>query len=72
MSSETLVAGIRLQSQPVHQLLAAKMEPDEEEEQLLREIQEGTHYESKQQLMLTDFLISSSSWSFLGTDIGRC
>lgn len=47
MSSETLVARIRLQSQPVHQLLAAKMEPDEEEEELLRQIQEGTLHESK-------------------------
>jgi len=60
MSSETLVAGIRLQSQPVHQLLAAKMEPDEEEEELLRQIQEGTLHESKKVDETVFMLIQSS------------
>ena len=40
MSNETLVGGINLASQPVHQLLAAKMEPDQEEQELLKQIQE--------------------------------
>lgn len=69
MSSETLVAGIRLQSQPVHQLLAAKMEPDEEEQELLRQIQEGTLHESKKSGWNSFHVHTVKySWAFLGTN----